>query len=153
MVLETLLGRGLQQEPTDAVEISRFLKKIEAKLVDCMSPTISLDSRFDIAYEALLQCGLAALRAHGLRPDSKGGHHIMALQTLPVTIGFSKNKVRLLDEFRKQRAAGLYDGSFIPSEAELEALLDVVATLRDELIVWLIAHRPELMSATNHLRK
>lgn len=147
MVLETLLGRGLQQEPTDAAEISRFLKKIEAKLVDCRTPSISLDSRFDIAYEALLQCGLTALRAHGLRPDSKGGHHIMALQTLPATIGFSKDKVRLLDEFRKQRAAGLYDGSFNPSEAEFEALLDVVGTLRDELTAWLNMQRPELMTA------
>ena len=110
MVLETLLGRGLLPEATDADEMGRFLAKITAKLADCQSPSISLESRFDIGYEALLQCGLAALRAQGLRPDSKGGHHIMALQTLPTTIGFPKEKIRLFDAFRKQRAAGLYDG-------------------------------------------
>jgi hypothetical protein len=44
------------------------------------------------------------------------------LQSLPTTIGFPREKVRLLDEFRKQRAVGLYDGSFNPSEAEVKSL-------------------------------
>ncbi len=145
MVLETLLGRGLQQEPTDAAEIARFLAQIDAKLADCRVPSISLASRFDIAYEALLQCGLAALRAHGLRPDSRGGHHVMALQTLPTTIGFPKEQIRALDEFRKQRAAGLYDGSFNPSEAELRALIAVAEQVRNDLLAWLRANRPALL--------
>ena len=148
MVLETLLGRGLQQEPTDAAEIGRFLTKVDAKLVDCRVPSISRESRFDIAYEALLQCGLAALRAHGLRPDSRGGHHLMALQTLPTTIGFPKEKIRILDEFRKQRAAGLYDGSFNPSEVELRALMDATEEVRQVLISWLKTHRPDLLSGS-----
>lgn len=148
MVLETLHGRGLQAEPTDAAEITRFLAKIDAKLADCQSDSISLDTRFDIAYEALLQCGLAALRAHGLRPDSKGGHHVMALQTLPTTIGFPKEKIRVLDEFRKQRAAGLYDGSFNPSEAELRALVDTAIGLRQALIIWLKGNKPDLLRAS-----
>lgn len=148
MVLETLHGRGLQAEPTDTAEITRFLTKIDAKLADCQSDSISLDTRFDIAYEALLQCGLAALRAHGLRPDSKGGHHVMALQTLPTTIGFPKEKIRVLDEFRKQRAAGLYDGSFNPSEAELRALVDTAIGLRQALIIWLKGNKPDLLRAS-----
>ena len=145
MVLETLLGRGLLPEATDADEMGRFLAKITAKLADCQSQSISLESRFDIGYEALLQCGLAALRARGLRPDSKGGHHIMALQTLPTTIGFPKEKIRLFDAFRKQRAAGLYDGSFNPSEAELRALIESAEELRQALLAWLRAYRPELL--------
>ena len=92
MVLETLHGRGLLPEATDADEMGRFLAKITAKLADCQSPSISLESRFDIGYEALLQCGLAALRAQGLRPDSKGGHHIMALQTFAHDHRFSERK-------------------------------------------------------------
>lgn len=148
MVLETLLGRGLQQEPTDAAEIARFLTKIKAKLSDCQAQSISLESRFDIAYEALLQCGLAALRAHGLRPDSRGGHHVLAIQTLPTTIGYPRERIRILDEFRKQRAAGLYDGSFNPSEAELRTLIEVTEELHVQLIGWLRASRPDLLPAT-----
>ena len=78
MTLENLIGKGLQREPTSAEEIRRFLGKISTKLTDAGKDSISLDSRFDLAYEALLQIGLAALRANSLRPDSRGGHHVLA---------------------------------------------------------------------------
>jgi hypothetical protein len=70
----------------------------------------------------------------------------MALQTLPTTIGFPKEKIRILDEFRKQRAAGLYDGSFNPSEAELHALLDTAVGLRQALTAWLKDNKPNLLA-------
>ncbi|MEA3363325.1 MAG: DNA-binding protein, partial [Thermodesulfobacteriota bacterium] len=114
MTLENLIGRGVEVEPADAEEITRLLDKIKVKIADAKVVEISLDTRFDIAYEALLQIGLTALRCHNLRPNSRGGHHVTALQTLPLTIGYPKQRVRLLEEFRKQRAAGLYDGSFTP---------------------------------------
>jgi hypothetical protein len=114
MTLDNLVGKGLQREPSDAEEIGRFLSKIDTKLKDARASGVSLDSRFDIAYEASLQVGLVALRVHGLRPDSRGGHHVLALQTLETTIGFPKAKVRVIDQFRRQRAQGLYDGSFEP---------------------------------------
>jgi len=82
MTLENLIGKGLQREPASKAEILRFITKINTKLADARNEHISLDSRFDLAYEALLQIGLAALRANNLRPDSRGGHHILALQTL-----------------------------------------------------------------------
>mgnify|MGYP000453944261 CR=1 FL=1 len=144
MTLENLIGKGLQQEPGTAQEIRRFLVKIATKLADAQSRQVSLDSRFDLAYEALLQIGLAALRANGLRPDSRGGHHVLALQTLNVTIGFPREKLRLLDEYRKKRAQGLYDGSFEPSQTEVEALVATVKELKAHFEAWLKAERPEL---------
>ena len=104
MTLDNLIGKGLQRETSDAAEIARFLAKIQTKLTDAQTASISLDSRFDIAYEAMLQIGLVALRAHDLRPDSKGGHHVMALQILEKTIGFPREKLRVIDTFRRQRA-------------------------------------------------
>lgn len=144
MVLDNLVGKGLQTEPSDAQEIARFLAKIETKLLDSCSGLISLDSRFDIAYEALLQVGLAALRANGLRPDSRGGHHVLALQTLSSTIGYPREKLRVIDEFRRQRAAGLYDGSFVPSEAEVTALVIMATEIKDHFVRWLSETHPEL---------
>lgn len=146
MTLDNLVGKGLQREPTDTREISRFLAKIDIKLADCRSGGISADSRFDIAYEAMLQIGLCALRANDLRPDSRGGHHILALQTLATTIGFPKDKIRLIDTFRKQRAAGLYDGSFAPSEAEVDALLALAAEMKAHLERWMRKARPDLVT-------
>ena len=96
-MLENLIGKGLQSEPSDKDEIRRLLRKIETKLADAANSQISHDSRFDIAYEALLQIGLTALRANGLRPNSRGGHHALALQTLDSTISYPRDKLRLLD--------------------------------------------------------
>jgi len=145
MTLDNLIGKGLQREPCDAAEITRFLDKIGTKLHDASNPAISLESRFDIAYEAMLQAGLTALRAHDLRPDARGGHHILALQTLEKSIGFPGDKIRFIDSFRKQRAAGLYDGSFEPSEAEVTALRAAAEEVRKTLVNWLRANRPELL--------
>lgn len=144
MTLENLIGKGLQREPTSPEEIRRFLAKINTRLTDAEKDNISLDSRFDLAYEALLQIGLAALRANSLRPDSRGGHHVLALQTLHTSIGYPREKLRLLDEFRRQRATGLYDGSFVPTQAELAELRATAAELKAHLEAWLIEHHPEL---------
>ena len=51
MTLENLIGKGLQQEPASPEELRRFLNKIATKLADAQSETLSLDSRFDLAYD------------------------------------------------------------------------------------------------------
>ena len=141
MTLENLIGRGLERESSERAEINRLLEKITTKIVDARVEAISCETRFDIAYEALLQIGLTALRCHNLRPNSRGGHHVATLQTLPLTTGYPKGKVRLLEEFRKQRAAGLYDGSFTPSKQELTELIDEVCALQKLLEEWIKRHQ------------
>ena len=145
MTLENLIGKGLQREPTHPAEIARFLAKIATKLADAQNTALSLDTRFDVAYEALLQTGIAALRANGFRPDSRGGHHMLALQTLAITIGYPRERTRLLDEYRRQRGLGLYDGSFDPSATEVTALIDEARKLHRHFQQWLAAQHPELI--------
>lgn len=82
---------------------------------------ISLESRIDLAYEALLQV------------DS--------------TIGYTKEKIRLLDRFRHLRSAGLYDGTFEPSASEVDALIAEAVLLRKHLDEWLMRERPGWMEA------
>ena len=142
-MLDHLIGRGLQKEPVLAAELGRLLARAATRLRDAQSDQISLESRFDLAYEALLQLGLAALRANGLRPDSRGGHHVLALQTLETTIGYPRQRLRLLDEFRRKRAAALYDGAFEPSAAEFDALLHAAQDLKSHLLAWLRREHPD----------
>ena len=144
MTLENLVGKGLRKETSHRDEIHRLIAKAQARLRDAASEAISRDSRFDLAYEGVLQLAIGALRANGYRPESKGGHHVTAMQTLPKSIGYPREKVRLLDEFRRQRAISLYDGSFDPTEQELEALLNAGAELLEHLIQWLKENRPDL---------
>jgi hypothetical protein len=146
MTLDNLVGKGLQREPAEPSEIQRLLAKADRRLTDAESGSISNDSRFDIAYEAVLQLSFCALRANGYRPDSRGGHHVLALQGLSKSVGYSAANVRLLDEFRRQRAIGLYDGSFDPTDSELESLIEEGRSLQSHLMSWLKAHHPQLVT-------
>ena len=147
MTLDNLVGKGLREEPTGPEEIQRLLHKASTRLNDATSEVISRESRFDLAYEAILQLAICALRANGYRPDSRGGHHVIALQSLTKSIGYPKDKIRLLDEFRRQRAIGLYDGSFDPTKAEISALLETGENLKNHLKDWLRTNKPELMES------
>jgi hypothetical protein len=140
MVLENLIGRGLEHVPTDQGEIERLLGRAGTRLADANNESVSFDSRFDLAYEALLQLALTALRVRGLRPNSRGGHHSLALQTLDSTIDYPRDRLRLLSHFSRMRADGLYDGSFSPSGAEVESLIAEVERLQAHLQSWLDEH-------------
>ena len=145
MTLDNLVGRGLEKAQADSEELARYLGRVRRKLEDSRQTNISLDSRFDVAFEALLQIALAALRANGYRTTSAAGHQQLAIQALPKTIGVSAADVRALDEFRKKRSAGLYLAEFEPSEAEVGALVGAVERLHRQLVAWLKANRPELL--------
>jgi hypothetical protein len=118
---------------------------IDRKLADSKARSISLDSRFDLAWEAALQLGLAALRANGYRATSHAGHQSLAIQTLDQSLGTPKETIRLLETFRKNRSAGLYEGSFEPSATEVEALVRTPSSLRDAFLAWLESVHPELL--------
>jgi len=67
MTLANLLGKGLEKAETDAREVTRYLDKIGRKLEDARRTSNHLDTRFDIAFEALLQIAICALRVNGYR--------------------------------------------------------------------------------------
>ena len=61
--LENLVRVGqLKREPSVASEIAGLVRSGEARLADADNPTLSLESRFDLAYNA----------AHGTRPSTRG---------------------------------------------------------------------------------
>ncbi|MCC7484049.1 MAG: hypothetical protein IT529_03590 [Burkholderiales bacterium] len=66
MSLQNLLGIGqLKEHPRDAAEIGRLLAAAQRGLADARVATISPETRFEAAYRAIAQVGLAALMAHG----------------------------------------------------------------------------------------
>ena len=144
MTLDNLVGKGLERAPASKEEISRYLAKIRRKIADCRQKTLSLDTRFDTAFAALLQIALAALRANGYRTTSEAGHQQTAIQLLPKTIGIERVEIRTLDEYRKKRSSGLYDASFEPSEAEVKAVIESVESLLHSLLKWLRNNHPGL---------
>ena len=71
--LENLTGPGkpLHKEPPDAKEFSGLKRAALARLSDSAKTSNSLESRFDLAYNAAHALCLAALRWHGFRPANR----------------------------------------------------------------------------------
>ena len=145
MTLDNMVGRGLEKAGSDKREISRYLEKIRRKVEDSRNKTIHLDNRFDLAFEALLQIALAALRANGYRTTSAAGHQQLAIQLLPKSIGIASAEIRTLDEYRKKRSIGLYEADFDPSEQEVKAVTGAVDLLLRHLVAWIGKNRAELL--------
>jgi hypothetical protein len=77
--LENLSGSGksLVAEPTDAKEFSGLKRSGLARLADAAHSGLSLEGKFDLAYNAAHALCLAALRWHGYRAVAT------KLETLP----------------------------------------------------------------------
>ncbi|MGH8673840.1 MAG: hypothetical protein ACREVG_05975 [Burkholderiales bacterium] len=152
MTLDNMVGRGLERAKSDRAEIARYFAKIRRKIADCRKDSISLDSRFDIAFEALLQISLAALRTNGYRTNSEAGHQQLAIQLLPKSIGIDPSEIRALDEYRKKRSIGLYEADFDPSEKEVSAVTAAAERLFERLVTWTKSNRPELIEEASRRR-
>lgn len=63
--------RKLKEEPTSPDEIAGLLRSGLARLKDAANTSLSLESRFDLAYNAAHALSLAALRWHGYRSESR----------------------------------------------------------------------------------
>lgn len=146
MSLQNLLKIGqLKEHPPSAAEIQQLLAAAQRNLGDAHVREITPETRFDAAYKAIMQAALAALMAHGYRPDTnRPGHHMTVVQALALTIGLSAARVTVLDTLRRKRNIADYtgedidDGSAENCAAEAERLLEDVQ-------VWLRANRPNLV--------
>lgn len=140
ITLQNLVGISLDSIPVDYAMISRLMKAAQSSLQDAKLNTISNESRFDLAYKAIMQMANAALQAKGYRVlTSKPGHHQLILQAFPLTIGLDKTQLILLDQLCKQRNAIEYSGDIVSDVliaeviAQAETLLKLVqANLRLE---------------------
>ena len=101
----------------DAAEIERVLSAARRNLRDSRVRSISLETRFDAAYKAIMQAALASLMMNGYRPDTnRPGHHMTLLQTLPLTVELAAKRVVVLDALRRMRNVADYAGE--PKAAE-----------------------------------
>jgi len=140
ITLQNLVGISLDSIAVDYAMISRLMKAAQSSLQDAKLNTISNESRFDLAYKAIMQMANAALQAKGYRVlTSKPGHHQLILQAFPLTIGLDKTQLILLDQLCRQRNAIEYSGDIVSDVltaeviAQAETLLKLVqANLRLE---------------------
>jgi hypothetical protein len=131
--LANLLRIGqLKEHPADAGEIARLLLAAERGIADARVQSISPETRFDAAYRSIMQTGLAALMAHGYRPDTnRPGHHATIVQALTLTLGIDTRRMAVLDTLRRKRNLVDYTGEDI-DEGSVAACIEAAAQLLHE---------------------
>jgi hypothetical protein len=119
--LENLVRSGLLiEEPPGREEFEGLLRSAEARLADAVNPANSVDSRFDLAYNAAHALALAALRWHGYRPDRK---RYIVFQALEHTLNVENPTWRLLGKVHDHRNQTEYGGLAPIDTHLLEGLL------------------------------
>jgi len=99
-------------------------------LTDAGNLSLSLESRFDLAYNAAHALSLAALRWHGYRSESR--YHVF--QCLVHTLGLKAAQWRVLDQAHRKRNLAEYEGDLDVDEALVEALLRVTQTVAASVV-------------------
>ena len=120
--LENLAGTGkpLLAEAPDAAEFAGLLRSGRARLTDARNAALSLESRFDLAYNAAHALCLAALRRHGLRAR----HRYIVFQVLPHTLGLGPEVWRVLAKAHDLRNLAEYEGHV---DVDARLVTDVIA--------------------------
>lgn len=99
-------GRPLKAEPVDANEFAGLMRSGLARLKDAGIASLSLESRFDLAYNAAHALCFAALRWHGYRSSNR----YIVFQLLPHTLGLGPEVWRVLAKCHDLRNRGEYEG-------------------------------------------
>ena len=109
----------LKRERCSPREFRGLVGSAEARLADAANPTLTLNSRFDLAYNAAHALALAALRCRGYRSSDR----YIVFQVLPHTLGMPASAVRVFATCHTRR-----------NRAEYEGLIDVNETLMSDLM-------------------
>ena len=123
--LENLCGPGksLRSEPPDAQEFAGLKRSGHARLADAANMDNSLESRFDLAYNAAHALCLAALRWQGYRPTNR----YIVFQVLPHTLNLGPEVWRVLAKCHDIRNLGEYEGDLNIDE---RLLVDLIKACR-----------------------
>jgi len=129
--LENLVKIGqLKSEPFNESEYINLVRSGEVRLNDAKNPNLSLESRFDLAYNAAHSLSLAALRKKGYRSNSR----YVVFQVLPYTLDLGPDTWRVLDLCHNRRNVAEYEGYFEVDERLLEELINVTCILLQKII-------------------
>jgi hypothetical protein len=127
--LENLLRSGLKKQAPNDQEIENLIRSGERRLQDATNTTLSIESRFDLAYNAAHALALAALRHHGYRSESR----YLVFQTLAHTVALPAEQWRVLDAAHRKRNALEYEGIANIDQQTTNAVIRVAGEIRARL--------------------
>jgi len=120
--LDNLVKTGqLKVEDATPEEIAGLVRSGAARLKDSKNDSLSIESRFDLAYNAAHALSLAALRYHGYRSQSR----YLVFQCLQHTLNLPNEQWRVLDNAHRKRNMAEYEGDIDVDEQLIQALIRV----------------------------
>ena len=122
------IGQLKAESPSDQ-EVAGLIKSGLARLRDAGNESLSIESRFDLAYNAAHALSLAALRRAGYRSESR----YIVFQCLKHTLDLPNEQWRILDQAHRKRNLAEYEGHLDVDDALLEALLRTANMVAERL--------------------
>jgi len=102
--LDNLVAIGkLKAEAPAQDELDGLMHSGRVRIKDAENEALSLESRFDLAYNAAHAFSLAALRFRGYRSDNR----YLVFQTLQQTVGLSASEWLVLDDAQETKQGGV----------------------------------------------
>jgi len=149
MSLKAWLAKGaLRIHKPSRNEIAGLLALADRSLADAGIGALSVEGRFQFAYNAALTMATAALHAAGFRTNSNApGHHAITIESIEHTFGADAALVRKFDGFRRKRNRVSYDAPVAVSEAEAAEILALARQLRRDVEAWLRAKHAALINS------
>ena len=100
-----------------------------ARLHDAKDESLSIESRFDLAYNAAHALSLAALRRLGYRAESR----YIVFQCLRHTLDIANEQWRILEQAHRKRNLAEYEGDLDIDIGLLDALIRTAQIVADRL--------------------
>ena len=117
-----LLNDEIASEPLATGEVERFRERIAARLDDASNESNHSETRLGLAYDAILNCALLALRVEGYRAKHRAGHHRIAIESLTETTGVECEDVAYYHDLSGMSSRCLYDATPVTEEDAAEAV-------------------------------
>lgn len=120
--LENLARTGqLKPEPPAEAELNGLFFSGQRRLADAERESLSLESRFDLAYNAAHALALTALRLNGYRSENR----YLVFQCLKHTADLPNTQWRVLDQAHRKRNLAEYEGHLEVDEGLVTATVRV----------------------------
>ncbi len=130
--LDNLVRIGqLKAEPPAEAEIQGLVRSGLRRLDDAERQELSLESRFDLAYNAAHALALATLRLRGYRSESR----YLVFQCLQYTVDLPVEQWRVLDQAHRKRNLAEYEGYMDVDEQLVAATLRVARQVAERVKV------------------
>ena len=128
--LDNLVRIGkLKAEPPAQAEFDGLVRSGLVRLRDAENAALSLESRFDLAYNAAHALSLAALRWHGYRSENR----YLVFQSLTHTLALEPTQWRVLDQAHNKRNLAEYEGDLDVDDALVEAMIRAARTVAERV--------------------